>query len=47
MNKRGYGSYFSQMVRESIREARKNFACLKNQVQSVALKSNPTCRAHA
>lgn len=34
MNQKGYGSYFSQMVREAVREARRNFAGLQSQAEA-------------
>lgn len=33
MNQKGYGSYFSQMVREAIEEARVNFAKMQRRVE--------------
>lgn len=39
MNKKGHGSYFSQMVREALAMARERFPELKQSVMSANLKS--------
>lgn len=39
MNKKGYGSYFSQMVRDAVAEARKNFPTLQNSISGVVMRN--------